>query len=311
MNLRDLEYLVSLADHRHFGRAAEACHVSQPTLSAQVKKLEKQLGVQLVERNPGHVMMTAIGDRIVERARIVLREADEIADLARGARDPETGSLRIGLFATLAPYLLPHVVPKLSERFPSLEILLVEAKTDVILGRLREGSLDVAVLALPIPEEGLRVVPLFTEDFVLAVPTTDPLAEADEPIDPSVLDGRSVLLLEDGHCLRDQALEVCDRAGATERGGFRATSLETLRQMVGAGVGITLLPELAVRPPVASPASVKLLQLAEPVPHRRVAMVWRAGSAFDRFLPGLARVFADLPDGYVHPEPDPVWAPTG
>lgn len=301
MNLRDLEYLVAVAEHRHFGRAAEASYVSQPTLSAQIKKLETELGVQLVERNPRHVMMTAIGERVVERARGVLRGIEEIEDLARGARDPASGSLRVGLFHTLAPYLLPHVVPNLATRFPDLEVLLVEAKTETILNRLREGTLDVAVLALPVPEEGLRVMPLFVEDFLLAVPEADPLAAADEPIDPSVLDGRSVLLLEDGHCLRDQALEVCSRAGASERGGFRATSIETLRQMVGAGVGITLLPELAVRPPVASPDGIEFLRFGEPVPHRRVAMVWRAGSAFDDFLPGFAGVFADLPEGYVRP----------
>lgn len=311
MNLRDLEYLVAVADHRHFGRAAESCYVSQPTLSAQIKKLEAELGVQLVERNPRHVMMTAIGERIVERARAVLREVVEIGDLARGARDPESGSLRIGLFPTLAPYLLPHVVPKLSERFPDLELLLVEAKTESVLSRLRDGDLDVGVLALPIPEEGLRSAPLFTEDFVLAVPDAHPLADLTEPVSTDVLDGQSVLLLEDGHCLRDQALEVCSRVGAAERGGFRATSLETLRQMVGAGVGMTLLPELAVRPPVGSPDGITLLRLADPVPHRRIAMVWRAGSAFDPFLPRLAEVFADLPEGYVHPVEDPIWAEAG
>jgi len=307
MNLRDLEYLVAVAEHRHFGRAAEASYVSQPTLSAQIKKLETELGVQLVERNPRHVMMTAIGNRVVERARAILRGVDDIENLARSARDPESASLRIGIFPTLAPYLLPHVVPRLSERFPELELLLVEAKTEDVLARLREGELDVGILALPIPEEGLRTVPLFTEDFLLAVPDAHVLAQAPEPVDPKELDGRSVLLLEDGHCLRDQALEVCSRVGATERGGFRATSLETLRQMVGAGVGVTLLPELAVRPPVASPEGITLLRLADPVPNRRIAMVWRAGSAFDDFLPELARAFADLPDGYVHPIDDPAW----
>ena len=307
MNLRDLEYLVAVAEHRHFGRAAEASYVSQPTLSAQIKKLETELGVQLVERNPRHVMMTAIGNRVVERARAILRGVDDIENLARSARDPESASLRIGIFPTLAPYLLPHVVPRLSERFPELELLLVEAKTEDVLARLREGELDVGILALPIPEEGLRTVPLFTEDFLLAVPDAHVLSQAPEPVDPKELDGRSVLLLEDGHCLRDQALEVCSRVGATERGGFRATSLETLRQMVGAGVGVTLLPELAVRPPVASPEGITLLRLADPVPNRRIAMVWRAGSAFDDFLPELARAFADLPDGYVHPIDDPAW----
>lgn len=301
MNLRDLRYLVAVADHRHFGRAAEACYVSQPTLSAQIKKLEKELGVQLVERNPRHVMMTAVGDQVVERARAVLHEVDGIRDLARGARDPEAGALRIGVFPTLAPYLLPHVVPNLHDQYPDLELLLVELKTEEVLQQLRDGQLDVGVLALPVPEEGMRTVDLFTEDFVLAVPATHPLADHDGLVSASDLDGEKVLLLEDGHCLRDQALDVCKRFGATERGGFRATSLETLRQMVVAGVGMTLLPELAVRPPVALPDGIRLLRFADPVPNRRIAMVWRSGSAYDGFLPKLAHTFAAVPDGYVHP----------
>jgi LysR family hydrogen peroxide-inducible transcriptional activator len=301
VNLRDLRYLVAVADHRHFGRAAEASYVSQPTLSAQIKKLEKELGVQLVERNPRHVMMTAVGEQIVERARAVLHEVDGIRDLARGARDPESGTLRIGLFPTLAPYLLPHVVPALGERFPDLELLLVEAKTEEVLQQLRDGVLDVGILALPLPDEGLRTVDLFTEDFVLAVPASHPLATRDGPVSASVLDGQDVLLLEDGHCLREQALDVCKRFGASERGGFRATSLETLRQMVVAGVGVTLLPELAVRPPVALSEGLRLLRFADPVPHRRIAMVWRSGSAYDSFLPRLADTFRAVPEGYVHP----------
>lgn len=301
MNLRDLRYLVAVADHRHFGRAAEACYVSQPTLSAQIKKLERELGVQLVERNPRRVMMTAVGEGVVERARTVLREVDGIRDLARGARDPESGTIRIGLFPTLAPYLLPHVVPNLSLRYPDLELLLVELKTDDVLQQLRDGKLDVGILALPVPDEGLHTVDLFTEDFVLAVPAGHPLAERDGPVPASVLDGERVLLLEDGHCLRDQALEVCKRYGAAERGGFRATSLETLRQMVVAGVGVTLLPELAVRPPVTVPDGIRLLSFTDPVPHRRIGMVWRSGSAYDSFLPRIASTFAELPDGYVHP----------
>lgn len=311
MNLRDLRYLVAVADHRHFGRAAEACFVSQPTLSAQIKKLERDLGVQLVERNPRQVMMTAVGEQVVERARQVLREADGIEELARGARDPESGSLRIGLFPTLAPYLLPHVVPPLGERFPDLEVLLVEAKTEEVLQQLRDGTLDVGILALPIPDEGLRTVDLFTEDFLLAVPAAHRLADHDGPVPASALDGERVLLLEDGHCLRDQALDVCNRVGATERSGFRATSLETLRQMVAAGVGATLLPEMAVRPPVAMPHGIRLVRFTDPVPHRRIAMVWRASSAYDAFLPRLAEVFAAVPDGYVHPVDHPAWATGG
>ena len=293
MNLRDLRYLVAVADHRHFGRAAEACFVSQPTLSTQLKKLERELGVELVERNPGHILLTAAGEQVVARARVVLHEADDIVDIARRAQDPESGSLRVGLFPTLAPYLLPHVVPHLHARFPKLELLLVEEKTEVVHQRLREGELDVGVLALPIHDEQLHTEVLFDEDFVLAVPRDHPLAATAGPVDTSVLDGEHVLLLEEGHCLRELALAVCQLAGADERSGFRATSLETLRQMVAAGVGITLLPELAVRPPVPPSPDVVLLRFREPVPRRRIAMLWRRTSVYADLLPAVAGVVRD------------------
>ena len=206
MNLRDLAYLVAVDDHRHFGRAAEACFVSQPTLSTQIKKLERELGVELVERSPRQVMMTETGERIVERARIILAETDNIAEIARQAVDPESGSLRIGLFPTLAPYLLPHVVPRLHARFPNLELLLVEEKTEIVHRRLRDGRLDVGLMALPVDDDQLHREALFAEDFVLAVPAGHPLAATSEPVDPSVLAAEHVLLLEEGHCLRQQAL---------------------------------------------------------------------------------------------------------
>ena len=290
MNLRDLRYLVAVADHRHFGRAAEACFVSQPTLSTQLKKLERELGVELVERNPGHILLTPAGEQVVARARVVLGEADDIVDIARRAQDPEAGSLRIGLFPTLAPYLLPHVVPELHRRFPRLELLLVEEKTEVVHQRLREGGLDVGVLALPVEDDQLHEEHLFDEDFVLAAPTDHPLAQAPGPVDVSVLVGEDVLLLEEGHCLRDQALAVCRLAGAEERTGFRATSLETLRQMVAAGVGVTLLPELAVQPPVPVSADVSLVRFREPVPRRHIAMFWRRTSVYGDLLPKIADV---------------------
>lgn len=296
MNLRDLEYLVAVADHRHFGRAAEACFVSQPTLSTQIKKLEAELGVELVERNPRQILLTDAGEQIVARARTILDEAKNIEGVARAARDPESGTLRLGLFPTLGPYLLPHVVPKLHARFPRLELLLVEEKTEAIVSRLRDGRLDAGVLARPIHDDFVEEV-LFTEDFVLAVPCDHRLASHDGPVDTGVLAGENVLLLEEGHCLRDQALSVCQLAGATERVGFRATSLETLRQMVAAGVGITLLPELAVQPPVPPSDDVAILRFREPVPRREIAMYWRRTSVYREFLPRVADVLRDLPPG--------------
>src|SRR3546814_4083286 len=239
MNLRDLRYLAAVAEHRHFGKAAEACFVSQPTLSTQLKKLEQELGVQLVERNPGHILLTEAGERVLERAQVMLRAADDIRSIARRAADPDAASLRIGLIPTLAPYLLPHVVPELHERFPKVELLLVEEKTEVVLQRLREGRLDAGVLALPVPDEHLHVEPLFEEDFLLAVPCEHHLATTTAPVDPRVLVDEQVLLLEEGHCLRDQALAVCQMAGASERSGCRATSMEPLRRMVAGGVGVT------------------------------------------------------------------------
>jgi LysR family hydrogen peroxide-inducible transcriptional activator len=292
VNLRDLRYLVAVADERHFGRAAEACFVSQPTLSTQIRKLERELGVELVERNPRHVALTGIGERVVERARAVIREVDGIADDARQSQDPATGTLRLGLFPTLAPYLLPHVVPEVHRRFPDLELLLVEEKSEVLHQQVRDGSLDAVLLARPVHDEQLHEQFLFEEPFVLAVPVGHPLAAVGEPIPTSVLAGEQLLLLEEGHCLRDQALSVCQLAGGGERRGFRATSLETLRQMVAAGVGMTLLPELATVPPVAASEDVVLVPFADPVPRREVALYWRRSSAFRDFLPDLADVIA-------------------
>jgi LysR family hydrogen peroxide-inducible transcriptional activator len=303
MNLRDLQYLVALADHRHFGRAAEACFVSQPTLSTQVKKLEAELGVRLVERHPRNVLLTDAGEQIVERARVILAETATIEGIAAQAHDPESGTVRLGLFPTLAPYLLPHVVHRLHERFPRLELLLTEEKTDVILQQLEEGKLDAGVLARPVHEPRLLEEQLFTEDFVLAVPVHHPLADAPEPVDVSILDSHEVLLLEEGHCLRDQALDLCRVAGANERRGFRATSLETLRGMVAAGVGITLLPKLACEPPVPESDDVKLLRFAEPVPRREIAMYSRPNNARRELLPQIAAILRDLPPDLVTSTP--------
>lgn len=300
MNLRDLKYLVALADHRHFGRAAEASFVSQPTLSTQIRKLEDELGVALVERAPRRVMLTPVGREIAERARKVIADVEQMAEIARRSRDPEAGTVRLGLFPTLGPYLLPHVVPRLRERFPRLELLLVEEKTDQILARLRDGRLDAGLLALPLHDDQLHVEPLFDEPFLLAVPRTHALARR-ASLRMRDLDDAHLLLLEEGHCLRDQALAVCRLAGADEREGFRATSLETLRQMVAAGVGITLLPMLAVQPPVPVSADIALLPFEGEAPHRRIAMVWRRSSAMAAFLAQLAHEFATLAPALLEP----------
>jgi len=290
MNLRDLRYLVALAEHKHFGRAAQASFVSQPTLSTQIKKLEEELGVALVERTPRKVLLTEVGREIVQRAREVLNEVEQIRQIARRTKDPESGTVRLGIFPTLGPYLLPHVVPKIRERFPRLELLLVEEKTETVLRQLREGRLDAGVLAQPIHDDQLHQQFLFEEPFLLAVPEHHPLA-ARKQLKLEDLADQSLLLLEEGHCLRDQALEVCQLAGAGEKTGFRATSLETLRQMVAANVGVTLLPTLAVKPPVAHSHDIHLIEFRGHAPSRRIAMVWRKSSAMAPFLKRLAELF--------------------
>ncbi len=293
MNLRDLRYLVALADHKHFGRAAEASFVSQPTLSTQLKKFEDELGMALVERNPRNVLLTEVGEAVVARAKVILREADEIKAIARRAKDPESGMVRLGIFPTLAPYLLPHVVPNIVKRFPKLELILVEDKTEVILKKLHDGELDAGVLALPIHDDSLHAEFLFEETFVLALPKHHRLAKA-RRVKLADLATESLLLLDDGHCLRDQALEVCAMTGAAEKSGFRATSLETLRHMVSANVGVTLLPALSVHAPAPSAPGVCLVPFSEPAPHRRIAMIWRRTSALKEFLHQLVPILKGI-----------------
>ena len=303
MNLRDLTYLVALADHKHFGRAAEACFVSQPTLSTQIRKLEDELGVALVERAPRKVMLTPAGREIASRARQIVAEVEQMKEVARRSRDPEAGTVRLGLFPTLGPYLLPHVVPRIRARFPRLELRLVEEKSSEILADLRSGKLDAGLLALPVHDDQLHTEFLFDEPFLLAVPESHPLAQR-EDLSLDDLASERLLLLEDGHCLRDQALDVCQLAGASEMSGFQATSLETLRQMVAANVGVTLLPALAVKPPVARSSDIHLIGFRDPQPSRQIAMVWRRSSAMQAFLMQFARVFRDLPPELFTPSPD-------
>jgi len=287
MNLRDLRYLVALAEHKHFGRAADASFVSQPTLSTQIRKLEEELDVALVERTPRKILLTEVGREIAARARHVLDEVEQMKAIARRTKDPESGTLRLGIFPTLGPYLLPHVVPGLRARFPRLELLLIEEKSEILLQRLREGRLDAALLALPLHDDQLHADVLFDEPFLLAVPTLHRLSKR-KAVSLDDLESESLLLLEDGHCLRDQALDVCQLAGANERDGFRATSLETLRQMVAANVGITLLPLLAVRPPVVQSEAIHVLPFRGEAPSRRIALVWRKSSAMHGFFGALA-----------------------
>lgn len=277
MNLRDLQYLVALAETRHFGHAALRCHVSQPTLSAQLKKLEEYLGVALIERRPRRVALTPAGAAVVERARRILRDADDIRALARASQDPLGGQLKLGLIPTLGPYLLPRVAPRIAKALPKLRLMLHEYQTASLLDRVVQGELDVAILALPADTRGLVTRSLFAEAFVVAMPEHHRLA-ARKRLKAADLAGEKLLLLEEGHCLRDQALEVCARAG-TEEQDFRATSLETLRQMVAAGLGITLLPRLASEGPFASARGLIVRPFSPPAPSRVIGAAWRRSTS--------------------------------
>lgn len=300
MNLRDLSYFIALADHLHFGRAAAASFVSQPTLSTQIRKLEDELGVALVERAPRNVMLTPAGRDVAARARRIVADVEEMREAARRSQDPEAGKVTLGLFPTLGPYLLPHVVPDIRARFPELELLLVEEKSDVLLERLQQGRLDAALLALPVNDDQLHVEFLFEEPFVLAVPEAHRLSGRGALSLDDLADER-LLLLADGHCMREQALDVCHLAGASEKGEFQATSLETLRQMVAANVGVTLLPMLAVKPPVARSHSIGLVPFRDPPPSRRIAMVWRRSTAMTAVLQELAQVMRGLSPDLLQP----------
>ena len=278
LKLKDLRYLVAVADTRHFGRAAERSFVSQPTLSAQLKKLEDYLGVQLIERAPKRVQLTAAGEEIVERARRILDASEEIVELARGHRDPLAGRLRLALLPTIGPYLLPNVAARLRKQLPRLELMLYEYQTDPMLEKLHSGEIDVGILALPVQMDGLDSYELYREPFTVAMPAGHKLAQRSS-IKVDDLNHETLLLLEDGHCLRDQALDICASTGVHEKQDFRATSLETLRQMVAAGVGITLLPELAGRGAYGNARGVVIKPFAKPVPTRTIGAVWRKSSA--------------------------------
>ena len=294
MNLRDLKYLTALADYQHFGKAATACFVSQPTLSTQIKKVEEELGVTIFERAPGNVMLTPIGEQIIARAREVLREVDEMLTLAKRSQDPESGEVRLGIFPTLGPYLLPHMVPALHKEFERIEWFLIEEKTDNLTEQLKQGKLDAALLAMPINDEQLTVAPLFKEEFLLATPKQHALSR-DKHLEMNDLKGETLFLLDEGHCLRDQALEVCKLSGAREQQDFRATSLETLRQMVGTGLGITLLPKLATLPVVHGSEEIEVTPFVGEPPYREIAMVWRQSSPITPTLQSVAEFIKTLP----------------
>ena len=277
VSLRQLQYVVAVADLRGFRRAANACHVSQPSLSAQVALVERQLGLQLFERDSRTVRVSSRGGVIIEQARRILIAAGELGDVARQAADPFHGTLRLGVIPTIGPYLLPDVTPAVAKRFPRLSIAWTEARTQDLIRELREGSLDAVLLALEADVGDIEHAVVMRDPFVLAASARHPLVKTKTSAAPDMLNGASVLFLDDGHCFRDQALSFCAQHGVNEQ-RFRATSLGTLVQMVSAGTSVTLLPSLAL-PVENRRGQLRIRRFASPVPSRTIALGWRRGSA--------------------------------
>ncbi|MGY9047650.1 hypothetical protein P775_09140 [Puniceibacterium antarcticum] len=303
LTLRQLRYFEALARHGHFGHAAAASNISQPALSVQIRDLETSLGVTLFERGPRQVRLTPFGTEFAARARDILRKVDELGDLARLSQGGLTGRLRIGVIPTIAPYLVPVIIRSLTQTWPALDIHIRETTTALLIDELEEGRLDCAIVALPISEPTLTEVALFTESFVL-VRHRD---EANRPMpDRERLREMRLLLLEEGHCFRDQALSFCDLAAGRAKYGLDASSLSTLVQMVGAGIGVTLLPEMAVAVETRS-APVVIGRFSEPQPSRTVGLIWRKSSPLAEQLTALAAGLADS----LRPESGTVTAETG
>ncbi|MDA0375293.1 MAG: LysR substrate-binding domain-containing protein [Planctomycetota bacterium] len=291
-SIRQLEYFVALSETLNFRKAAERCFVSQPALSAQIQKLEATLGVRLFERDARRVLPTAVGVEIAAKAREVLARCDQLGDVAQHFGDPLAGRLRLGVIPTVAPYVLPKVLPGVRTRFPKLELLIREDRTSNLLQELSAGRLDVLLLALDVDLGDVATQLLFEEAFVFAAPTTHRLARR-KRIAQDELEGERVLLLEEGHCLRDSALEVCRRGRAREVEEFRATSLGTLVQMVASGVGVTLLPEMAVSVE-ARAGEIAVVPFAPPPPVRQIGLAWRPTSGLSAGFRALGEYLETL-----------------
>jgi LysR family hydrogen peroxide-inducible transcriptional activator len=280
MTLTELKYVVAVARERHFGRAAEACFVSQPTLSVAIKKLEEELGVAIFERRSSEVTLTPAGERIVAQAQRVLDEAAQIKELAKAGKDPLVGALRVGIIYTIGPYLLPSLIRQLLRDAPQMPLLLNENFTIKLLELLRNGEIDVAILALPLPESGVLIQPVYDEQFVVAVPRQHPWARR-KSIAADELKKETMLLLGTGHCFRDQVLEVCPELSRFSTGAegiqktFEGSSLETIRHMVASGLGITVLPRTSVPEKPPRDSLLEYVPFKPPVPERRVVLAWR------------------------------------
>lgn len=299
MNLRDLKYIIAVAETRHFGKAAEQCFVSQPTLSGQIKKLEEELGVAIFERTNRSVEITPIGEEIVAHARQIIEQADVIQQLARAHQDPLAGPLRIGAIPTLSPYLMPLILVPLKQQHPQMKLVLSEEMTDTLLARLHHHEIDAALLATPVDTHEFNVIPLFDEPFWLAYPREHPFYYKDE-ITRRDLDDTELLLLSEGHCLAKQAMEVChlkERKEQGEMADLRASSLETLLQLVSAGFGLTLVPALAMRGSWTTDTGIVARKLEFKDAYRRVSLVFRKSFPRQKAMDVFASVIlANLPN---------------
>ena len=294
ITLRQLRYLSALARHRHFGRAAEDCAISQPALSMQVRELEREIGTALVERRPGEIALTDTGLEVAQRAAQILTASRDLVDFVRH-RDLLSGRLALGIIPTLAPYILPRLLPRLQAQYPQMRLEVRETQTNMLLAELAGGELDTALLALPAEADDIETVPLFDDRFLLAVPASDRLP-ARGRVGIADVDQRRLILLEEGHCLRDQALAFCATKRRDAPAGLGATSLATVMQMVANGYGVTLLPEVAVDAE-ARDARVKLLRFSEPQPGRTIGLAWRRTSPRKKDFEALGRIIIDITGG--------------
>lgn len=274
MNIKDLKYFLAVAELKHFGQAAEQCFVSQPTLSGQIKKLEDELGVKLLERTNRRVLLTEMGEKIVHSVRYILSEIDTINEIAASSQDPLAGKFTLGAFPSIATYIFPKVVTGVRAVMPNIRLILIEEKTAILIEKLKYGNIDAALVALPVHDEFLVSRKLFDDPFYLAVPDDHELTQY-ETVDEKTLSKFNVLLLDEGHCLRDQALDVCRLNNITEDHDIRATGIETLRLMVKAGTGITFMPEIAMN---VQEEGISYIPFTPPVPSRAIGLVWRKTS---------------------------------
>jgi LysR family hydrogen peroxide-inducible transcriptional activator len=293
VTLKQLRYLIAVAETLHFGKAAENCCISQPALSLQIQSLEESLGISLIERNKQRVLITPLGHEIIQRARTILGNVNELVEIAQSNCEPLTNPLSLGVIPTIGPYILPKILPKLRQAYPNLSLILQEEKTYLLLQRLHEGQLDLALLALPVDIGELMSQDIAKEPFVVAMPNQHPLSQQ-KLITESTLAEQQVLLLEDGHCLRQHALSVCTQMGAKEQNQVQASSLGTLTQMVANGFGITLLPVTSLTREAYQQNDLQIRHFKPPIPNRRLGFVWRRTSGRQKEFQILIKFFKPL-----------------